>query len=634
MAGTPSLFAGIGFQFFDNNGNPLSGGKVYSYLAGTTTSVATYTTETANVAHPNPIILDSAGKVPSGGEIWLREGDASYYKFVLATSSNVVLNTYDYVPGTYSATDLSNTTDPTKGDALVGFRQSNSSGNLTNAVGRTVHQKLQEFVSVKDFGATGDGTTNDTTAIQNAASATGQSGTLYFPTGTYRIASNLTINTNVNFDGAQVTVDSAVTLTINGMVCAALEQIFDGSGSVVVSKKTPIIFPEWWGAAQDNLSADSEPGITAAISNSASQSNTIYFSGKYAIGSTITVLNTTEINSDRSSSIRPLSGSGVTNGIIMGAGNALGRFVMPTLVGFSGVALEVRCNLANIYVPQFNSCGICIKFNSGHSGVTANILDTVVEFDAISSCTTAMNVNHNFAADVVQGCGVKGNFITNTINAVIFSGVSVSGKNDGLFLDVLAIDFVDGGGAFLNNQTGYAISRFTATVRSWFGGNGFSAGTPTQFVLGSWNGCVVDIVNARGFNQTNFTPDLLKASTIKFRAWVSRAGALQMVPLSSGLAGFNGGFMMYQTHSVMKVVLAADVLAGATAAYYFWHVAGDGDYYPWKMIRVDGGTGLIVESIHDQSSVEDGRVAVTLRNISASTVDTGTTAYFYLERTA
>lgn len=186
MAGTPSLFAGIGAQLFDNAGNVLTGGKIFSYEAGTTTPVATYTTEATNVAHSNPIILDASGRVPSGGEIWLRDGDLEYYKFILKDANDVLIATYDFVPGTYAPdllTDLANNSNPALGDALIGFRQSNTSGNLTGAVGKTVHDKLQEFVSVKDFGAVGDGVTEDSAAIRAAIAS---SRNVIVPTGTYR----------------------------------------------------------------------------------------------------------------------------------------------------------------------------------------------------------------------------------------------------------------------------------------------------------------------------------------------------------------------------------------------------------------------------------------------------------------
>ena len=79
-----SPVGGVAAQFFDNNGNPLTGGKLYSYAAGTTTPQTTYTTNVGTVARTNPIILDSAGRVSDGGEIWL--DGALQYKFVLKTA--------------------------------------------------------------------------------------------------------------------------------------------------------------------------------------------------------------------------------------------------------------------------------------------------------------------------------------------------------------------------------------------------------------------------------------------------------------------------------------------------------------------------------------------------------------------
>jgi hypothetical protein len=89
-----SSFAGAGAQFFDDNGNPLTGGKVYTYAAGTTTPLATYTTSAGTVANANPIILDAAGRTPN--EIWLVAG--TLYKFIVQTSVNVLVGTYDGLP--------------------------------------------------------------------------------------------------------------------------------------------------------------------------------------------------------------------------------------------------------------------------------------------------------------------------------------------------------------------------------------------------------------------------------------------------------------------------------------------------------------------------------------------------------
>jgi hypothetical protein len=95
MAVFLSPIGGAGWQFFDNDGNVLSGGKLYTYSAGTSTPKATYTTSAGNIAHTNPIVLDSAGRVPSG-EIWLTGGT---YKFSVFTSANTLIATYDNISG-------------------------------------------------------------------------------------------------------------------------------------------------------------------------------------------------------------------------------------------------------------------------------------------------------------------------------------------------------------------------------------------------------------------------------------------------------------------------------------------------------------------------------------------------------
>jgi hypothetical protein len=95
MAVFLSPVGGVAAQFFTNSGVPLSGGKLYTYAAGTTTPQTSYTSSSGVTAHTNPIILDSAGRVP-GGEIWI---NAPPYKFVLNTSTDVLIATYDNVIG-------------------------------------------------------------------------------------------------------------------------------------------------------------------------------------------------------------------------------------------------------------------------------------------------------------------------------------------------------------------------------------------------------------------------------------------------------------------------------------------------------------------------------------------------------
>ncbi len=54
------------FQVFDDNGDPLSGGKIYTYIAGTSTPKTTYSDRSLSTPHTNPIILDSRGECTSG----------------------------------------------------------------------------------------------------------------------------------------------------------------------------------------------------------------------------------------------------------------------------------------------------------------------------------------------------------------------------------------------------------------------------------------------------------------------------------------------------------------------------------------------------------------------------------------
>ena len=247
MAVTLSSLAGAGAQLFDNNGVPLAGGLIYTYLAGTTTPAATYTSSTGSIAHANPIVLDAAGRI-AAGEVWLTSG--VNYKFVVKTSVGVQLGSYDNIPSINDFTSinnsivaltaaLANTSNAAEGDALIGFRQSNASGLLTGAVGKTVHQKLQEIVSVKDFGATGDGTTDDTTFIQAAIdsfSLTG--GTLYFPPGTYKVTTSINVNKPIHLIGGpagsayQPNTNPAVKILWAGAVGGTVVK-FGGFGSLI-----------------------------------------------------------------------------------------------------------------------------------------------------------------------------------------------------------------------------------------------------------------------------------------------------------------------------------------------------------------------------------------------------------------
>lgn len=79
--------------------------------------------------------------------------------------------------------DLSNATDPAKGAGLSGYK------------GRSVASRLSDVVSVKDFGAKGDGVTDDSAAIQAAHDSFpgNDGGAIFFPRGRYRVDSTINI---------------------------------------------------------------------------------------------------------------------------------------------------------------------------------------------------------------------------------------------------------------------------------------------------------------------------------------------------------------------------------------------------------------------------------------------------------
>ena len=156
-----SLIPNAKQQFLDANGNPLAGGFVYYYIPGTTTFKNTYQNAALTILNSNPIILDSAGEC-------IAYGVGTFRQIVTDVNGNLI---WDQPTVSILTNDSANIT----------YIQG-SSGSVT----RTVQSKLQESISVKDFGAVGDGVTNDRPAIQTALNALlSTGGLLKIPAGTY-----------------------------------------------------------------------------------------------------------------------------------------------------------------------------------------------------------------------------------------------------------------------------------------------------------------------------------------------------------------------------------------------------------------------------------------------------------------
>jgi hypothetical protein len=87
------------FRAYDNSGNPLAGGLLYTYAAGTTTPQATYPSQSEATPNPNPVVLNYRGEAA----VWLDPGLS--YKFLLQDQYGNTIPGYpvDNIQGTVSA---------------------------------------------------------------------------------------------------------------------------------------------------------------------------------------------------------------------------------------------------------------------------------------------------------------------------------------------------------------------------------------------------------------------------------------------------------------------------------------------------------------------------------------------------
>jgi anthranilate/para-aminobenzoate synthase component II len=153
---------------------------------------------------------------------------AGSYKITgTVTGAFYSFGTVTVVTGTVtSIQNLTNYLTASNGSTLVGTIQTG-----TGATARTVAAKVNDIVSVKDFGAVGNGTADDTIAIQAAMDAIPSTGgNLYFPAGTYILTDVVTITDKpitIHGDGMNISVLkwTGVGMTgVNGIEYTATQQ--------------------------------------------------------------------------------------------------------------------------------------------------------------------------------------------------------------------------------------------------------------------------------------------------------------------------------------------------------------------------------------------------------------------------
>ena len=141
-------------QFFDSLGNPLAGGKLYTYEAGTTTLLATYTDQTGDTANTNPVILDSAGRA----NIWLDTTQLYYWE--LDNANDVQVWTADNVGSIVASADVEGPASSTD-NAVVRFN---------GVTGKVIQNST---VTISDGGAIAASSLSLNTALPLASGGTG-----------------------------------------------------------------------------------------------------------------------------------------------------------------------------------------------------------------------------------------------------------------------------------------------------------------------------------------------------------------------------------------------------------------------------------------------------------------------------
>lgn len=532
MSVTPSPIGGFAAQFFDNNGVILSGGKIYTYAAGTTTPQASYTSAAGVTPHSNPIILDSAGRVP-GGEIWLTDG--LIYKFKIDTANDILIGTYDnitgvnsnfvnytvqeevitatagqtvfnlstinYAPGTnslsvyidgvnqyvgdsYLETD-SNTVTFTAGlhvGAEVKFTTAvqTTTGAVNadivaydppfiGAVPTTVEDKLAQYVSVKDFGAVGDGVADDTTEIQAALNSGAKFVTL--DEGTF-LFSALTIPSGVILQGAGkgATILSSTStgsaITLQNITDAGLSNLRIAAPSAtravhVISTSTFVMRPLFENVF---ISAFASNGI--GIFFDVQGANPIYFPRMYNLdidGGSFAPAVGTRIGIAYGGAGSTITvGPSIFGGRVTNTLQGITHSKVDTALGF-GVQLDGQTN--------GSSAGVGLLFGSGGGGYNkywgtrfeSAAVDTFIAFNAGSADNFVEGTFGGAAPSKITDAGVRNSWSgTDGSGGLVDNAASIVNFDNGIQLS---------GGSTLEN---YATNTFIPNI---FGGS--TAGTAT-----------------------------------------------------------------------------------------------------------------------------------------------------------
>lgn len=200
--------------------NPIitASGAIPAYACVKVSTTGSERVEVASSAADVVFGVTLAGNTADGGAVDFQTTDSQLDIFTLKAAGTIGIG--QYVVPTTNGTVAAATTGPfvaleaaTIGQTFTARKfNAGATANFlapgTGTITRTLDSKLSDIISVKDYGATGDGSTNDTTFIQAALDAN-VGKTVYFPQGTYRTTAALLIpaNTTVKADDRKAVID-------------------------------------------------------------------------------------------------------------------------------------------------------------------------------------------------------------------------------------------------------------------------------------------------------------------------------------------------------------------------------------------------------------------------------------------
>lgn len=462
--------------------------------------------------------------------------------------------------------DLDNGADPLKGAAIVSYK------------GRTVAQRLGDVVSVKDFGAIGDGVADDTAAIQAAVNSL-STGTVFLPAGTYKVTAGITLKSGVSIAGSGQ-FSTTVLVATAGIV--AFSMVFGSSSG---ANHTMSDFSIYCTAAsvQGFKFVHANRVVLRALSFYGCLVNFEFDRGG---------LNTT---SDCVSSGTPTLKSGQAK--LWSSDDAAYGCVFSTVSNYrvenNGTGVQspavylrraVAIKFSNFVTNDGDGSGTCVLLENDCQGINFNggvivayalgmvfqkgggvdkapISNTIncVDFDQCTTNSVLMTAGEN---NQVLGGTITSSFVATDKVAVYLNGAAVI-SNTIANLFITGYFSINGTGVLMNNCSGNKL--FGVTIEGCSQGLAFGSGVTgahvstcdfsdsvTTPVAGNFAGATNRIVDCKGFSAASIigTPALpasgvalTNTSGVPVRVFIN-GGTVSLISISGVASGFTSGAML------------------------------------------------------------------------------------------